>query len=271
MRLKVTIYHDEIWYAKNSESDSIFHVMPSIMTSNMGDVIPIFKLTAEQINFPNHDILFEIIYKDGSVDLVTPEPLIGRRLMLFLSKLRGDSGKGIYCCIDFINELMFGRGNVPLNTSPQSNWSNLSITESDDKKVIIRQNSNDVTTYNKDNIVFFVDDDDIFRHAALKIKHDIYLSLFGHSGGLMFSNHQEMLKAFSATKSFIAKKNQEVDKNHIDISYLPTKIIKFINSYLDEESKLSFQQTSPFIFLKLNDGKNCLMSNTESHEVQSTR
>lgn len=63
----------------------------------------------------------------------------------------------------------------------------------------------------------------------------------------MFSNRQEMLKAFSATKSFIAK-NQEADKEHIDISYLPAKIIKLINSYLDGESKLSFQQTSPFIF-----------------------
>ncbi|APS84914.1 hypothetical protein AVM71_17700 (plasmid) [Piscirickettsia salmonis] len=271
MRLKITIYHDEIWYAKNSESDSIFHVMPSIITSNIGDVIPVFELTPGQINFPNYDILFEIIYKDGNVDLVTPESFIGRRLMLFLSKLRGDSGKSIYCCIDFINELMFGRGNVPFNTSPQSNWTNLSMTENDDKKVIIRQNFNDVTTYNKDNIVFFVDDNNIFCHAALKIKHDIYLSLFGNSGGLMFSNRQEMLKAFSATKSFIAKKNQEADKEHIDISYLPAKIIKLINCYLDGESKLSFQQTSPFIFLKLNEGKYCLISNTESHEVQSTR
>ncbi|ERL60633.1 hypothetical protein Psal027_03542 (plasmid) [Piscirickettsia salmonis] len=72
-------------------------------------------------------------------------------------------------------------------------------------------------------------------------------------------------------QNHLLQKNQEEDKGHIDISYLPAKIIKLINSYLDGESKLSFQQTSPFIFLKLNEGKNCLMSNTESHEVQSTR
>ncbi|KGP62472.1 hypothetical protein EP47_14500 [Legionella norrlandica] len=197
--------------------------------------IPLFSLKPHQLSHSLFGVDLTIHdYTSGSDEpnTITLHPVIAKRLLRFLMLLRPAKDKyNFYSCIDFVNELGYGRGIIPSAT--------VNIHSGDGSKKNPEFHLNEFAA--------ITDKEGKYVHFALSLGEDKFLSLFGSVGPLMVTSMNEMMKLFGGNACYKISPGESSNHsffNESNLINLPQNVADKICSYLDNDDNESLKRAT---------------------------
>ncbi len=189
--VKLTVNGSEI-KATNRVSHVEVPIMDVSVTIHSRDVKGSSSIKLHEINHTtatffestNEEYSVEIFFCKSKVTTTLPAEMSSNLINFF--KLFKPTSKSKYSCINFAYEMAYGRGKIVNDSNPGNFDESSSSAFSEDKLI-----PGDIVRLNKA---------DKFRHYAIFIGQNYYLSLFGKVGPLVISTLDVCKKSFDADR-----------------------------------------------------------------------
>lgn len=208
--IKLTV-HERAFTATNLENNLVFPirgVTVELRSDSPSEIL--FSIYLCQLNHESATHFKEldkktkvqIFFEQDNVTTTLPDEM-SSNFVNFLKHYKPKNNP-IYCCINFAYEMLYGRGVIKNDNSPDDFNESLRDLFSEEK-------------LNCGDIVYLYDASKSYVHYAIYIGQNEYLSLFGRSGPLIITSLDAMKKGFGANICV------NVSKKHLLNAHEPIK------------------------------------------------